>query len=81
MKENQKDFCTFFPDNILGHDISQCCKAHDIAYLGEIPKYKADIELMQCVSGIEDGSALMPVVGALMFMGVSLFGFMFYKRK
>lgn len=77
----KEDFCTLFPDNILGYDISQCCKAHDDAYLGVIPKYKADIELMQCVANVEEGSVILPLVGSLMFLGVTCFGFMFYKKK
>lgn len=76
----EQDYCTFFPDNILGHDISQCCKAHDEAYLGTTPKYPADVELMQCAAGLEEGFIL-PVVGSLMFLGVTCFGFIFYKRK
>lgn len=49
MKEQNKDYCTLFPYKLFGYDISQCCKAHDEAYVGTTPKTQADLELFNCI--------------------------------
>lgn len=51
----------------------QCCDVHDLAYGHQVPKFDADWALMTCVAHL--GA---PVMGFIMFCGVSLFGFLFY---
>lgn len=75
----QKDYCSFFPDNIGNVDLSQCCKAHDEAYSLQLPKRQADVELFNCVKEAGDFSGLW-LIAALMFAGVSVGGWWFYKR-
>ncbi|MNQ82753.1 hypothetical protein D3C85_978130 [compost metagenome] len=80
----QNDFCTLFPERILQYDISQCCKAHDDAYsiISVIPRYEADIELMNCVKeAFPTNTFLAITIPLLMFAGVAVFGGFFYKKK
>ncbi|MNR49396.1 hypothetical protein D3C85_1687620 [compost metagenome] len=72
MKENN---CTLWPDAWY----SDCCKAHDLAYETQAPKTEADIALFKCVA---DSGYAFPsfLVAALMFAGVSFFGYRFYKK-
>lgn len=79
MKEQNKDYCTLFPDKLFGYDISQCCKAHDEAYVGTTPKTQADLELFNCIKYKGDSIAL--TIALVVFSGVSVFGWFFYKRK
>ncbi|MNX84582.1 hypothetical protein D3C86_1163890 [compost metagenome] len=72
------NYCTFFPESVFGHDISGCCKAHDIAYTIGSDKEQADVELFKCVR--EHGYG-MEAVGTMMFVAVSVFGIFFYKNK
>lgn len=87
MKE-QDNFCTAFPDKILGTDISQCCKAHDDAYseqpvaLVTITRHEADVELMNCVKeAFPTNTFLAIVIPLLMFAGVRIAGRLFYKKN
>lgn len=80
----EQDYCTSFPDKIMGIDISQCCKAHDDAYsiTSEIPRYEADVELMNCVKeAFPTDTFLAVVIPLLMFAGVRLAGRLFYKKN
>ena len=66
------DYCTLWPDGSWGH----CCKAHDLAYETGVPsKAMADWELWVCVAQQS------PVMASIMLVGVSTFGFLFWKRK
>jgi len=65
--------CTFWPDGNWGH----CCLLHDLAYDLGIPRGQADAELYQCII---DATGL-GWLATLMFAGVTLFGWIFYKRK
>lgn len=79
----QTDFCTLFPDRILQYDISQCCKAHDDAYLiiSSIPRYEADLELMNCVKeAFPTNTFLAITIPLLMYFGVRAFGWKFFKK-
>lgn len=87
MKEN---YCTAFPDKILGTDISQCCKAHDDAYspndiqniVYAASRYEADVALLQCVQqAFPTNTFLAITIPLLMFAGVRLFGWKFFKKK
>jgi hypothetical protein len=73
-----KDYCTSFPDKIGEIDISLCCKAHDKAYELQLDKPTADVELFNCVA--DAGGVGILLVACLMFFGVSVFGWMFYKK-
>lgn len=85
----QTDFCTSFPDNILGTDISQCCKAHDDAYSDTPPvayiavtRHEADVELMNCVKeAFPTNTFLAIIIPLLMYLGVRLGGRFFYKKR
>lgn len=69
----EQDYCTLFPDKIMGTDISQCCKAHDNAYsiTSEVTRYEADVELMNCVKeAFPNNTFLAIVIPLLMFAGV-----------
>lgn len=74
----KKDWCTLFPDKIFGRDISKCCKAHDESYLvpGIHNKIIGDFKLWLCV--VKGYNPLMWIVGTLMFIGVSIFGGIFW---
>lgn len=67
------DHCTLFPEGDWGNT---CCKKHDKGYerVG-LSKYQADKLLYRCVK--KKGH---PVVAAVMFAGVSLFGWLNYYK-
>jgi hypothetical protein len=69
------DHCTLWPDRLLGADWSQCCAAHDLAYLEGLPRLDADFDLVACVATVN------PLMAALMGAGVIAFGWLFYPRK
>ncbi len=56
------DGCSWFPDLW----IKTCCEDHDYAYWLEIPRLKADIDFMGCIS--EQSSFLGPF--ALIVVGI-----------
>lgn len=68
------DYCTLFPEGWWAH----CCKAHDAAYAAQIGKELADEYLLLCVAS--SGGALSWLIGSVMFAGVTLFGWRFYRR-
>lgn len=70
-----KDYCTFWPDNLFEIDWSTCCKVHDIAYEFGLPRLDADWQLGLCVANL--GA---PIMGALMTVGVFIFGWVAYAR-
>lgn len=65
------DYCTFWPEGIWGH----CCAAHDGAYAAGAGFWHANLDLMVCVA-----RAGWPGIGAIMFVGVGLFGWRFYRK-
>lgn len=68
-----KNYCTAFPDGEEG----MCCKAHDEAYRGgTLDRKEADKALYQCVR--DNGE---PYKAIVMYVGVRLFGWLFYKDK
>lgn len=78
------DYCTAFPESVLGTDISQCCKAHDDAYtLGSsYSRYNADVELFSCIQdAFPPYSITYLAIPFLMYAAVRTFGWWFYKRK
>lgn len=70
------DFCTLFPEGLLGKFWGYCCYLHDKAYEALSPRLQADYELGKCVW--DSGS---PVTGVIMAIGTAAFGWWFYKRK
>lgn len=68
------DYCTLFPEGTW----AQCCAVHDMAYAGDVDvtKWQADVELFQCVAQSSNY-----VVAAVMLIGVTLFGWLFYKGR
>lgn len=71
----KEDSCTFFFEGKWAH----CCLAHDKAYALQTGKIEADAALFQCVK--DSGGLGYGLIAALMFVAVSTFGFMFYKKK
>ena len=72
--------CTCWFDGWWG----DCCLAHDSAYADGKPKFKADIELFRCVanSGYNTRTNIASVlIAILMLAGVSIFGWLFYKKR
>jgi hypothetical protein len=57
-------------------DWSHCCLLHDIAYDLRLDRSTADAELFNCVFA---ATGLYGLAG-LMFVAVSLFGWVFWKR-
>lgn len=72
----EADYCSFFPDELFGVSLRACCYLHDLAYSFGTPKLEADLALAQCVA-----QAGLPAIGGIMFMGVTLFGWLFYRRR
>ncbi|MEM9734230.1 MAG: hypothetical protein AAF903_12220 [Pseudomonadota bacterium] len=70
------DHCTLWWDRLFGKDWSHCCAAHDEAYAIGIDRGLADAVLEACVAAAS-GS---PLLGLIMFAGVSAFGWLFYRR-
>lgn len=69
------DGCTFWLDGLAGLDWRHCCDAHDVAYYQLADKWTADVDLMSCVA-----QAGAPVMGLIMFLGVTIFGGIWYWR-
>lgn len=72
LSDFNQGYCTFWWDG----NWAKCCEVHDIAYGSGTDKLLADIELGLCV--INTGNLWM---GIVMFLGVSIFGWFFYKRQ
>ena len=64
-----KDRCTLFPDK----NYKGCCHDHDKAYKLGTGKWRADVELYECVR-----DAGRPIIAGVMFAGVTVFGWPFY---
>ena len=67
--------CTMFPNG----NWLRCCVAHDYEYAdgGTLAdKIRADIKLGRCVA--KKGH---PAIGAVMFAGVSIAGYFFYRWR
>jgi hypothetical protein len=69
------DHCTFWPDGMLELNWSNCCLNHDIAYQFGADRFASDIALYQCVA------AQNHIMAAIMFCGLALFGWLFYRRN
>ncbi|BAP94477.1 hypothetical protein [Aurantimonas phage AmM-1] len=73
------DHCTLWPDRLGGIDWSACCKAHDGAYdLGgdAAARLAADLDLASCVAAVAGWP-----MATLMFFGVAIFGWLFWRRR
>ena len=66
------DGCSYWFDGNWKH----CCDLHDLAYIYSTGKLEADWELFQCVAGTGN-----PIMGFIMFIGVSLGGWIWYRNK
>lgn len=70
------DGCTLFPD---GWWAQPCCWAHDVAYwVQDVTRWQADNDLAICVAGT--AAVVGPIVGAIMWLGVRLFGWLPWRR-
>lgn len=81
------DYCTLFPEGWWSH----CCEAHDLAYSAQIGQALADGALALCVaSSLPELATEHPalavvaaagagVIGAVMWLGVRLFGRSYYR--
>lgn len=70
------DYCTLWPDRLLGVDFSTCCLRHDLDYIAGVGRWHADQALAACVA-----HAGLPFTGFVMGAGVGLFGWLFYRRR
>lgn len=67
----ESDGCTGWVDGVWRH----CCDAHDLAYASGFDKFQADLALQECVAATGN-----PVMAFIMLVGVSLFGWIFYRK-
>jgi hypothetical protein len=76
------DFCTGFPEQVAGVDISVCCASHDDAFAagGSIIDFiAANIDLGACVDALSSSPVLM-AVGVIMAIGTTLCGLPWWIR-
>lgn len=66
------DGCSLWIDGVWRH----CCDAHDLAYLNGTDKIIADLDLARCVADTGNGT-----MALIMLAGVTLFGWLFLRRK
>jgi hypothetical protein len=66
--------CSFWFDQLGRFNWHECCVQHDIDYATLVPKAIADAHLGACVDHI------LPGMGALMWLGVTVFGGLWYLR-
>lgn len=66
------DGCTLWLDGVW----RQCCDVHDLAYQAGADKVPADLELALCVAQTGHGA-----MALIMLAGVTLFGWIFYRRR
>jgi len=66
------DYCTAWFEGGWAH----CCKAHDEAYATGVDRALADAALKVCVE-----QAGYPVMAIIMSVGVTLFGWIYYRRS
>lgn len=83
-----KDHCTLWPEGWW----SSCCEKHDLDYENGVDRLSADKALLECVSYSyqeiyppNDNSnhhyeTLSMLVAFVMFIGVRMFGSIFYKK-
>jgi hypothetical protein len=70
------DHCTLWPERLGEIDWSACCAAHDLAYGLGVDRLEADIDMALCVASVAGWP-----MAAVMFAGVSAFGWIFWRRK
>ena len=72
-----KDYCTSFPEKILGKYIGDCCKSHDEDYVKTVKrKFIGDWNLLKCVA--YKGR---PFVAVAMYLAVSTVGWYFWFKS
>ena len=68
------DGCTLFPDRLLGHDFTEACLAHDIAYwAGGSDWYRSEADLALATAVSETGP-LGLVISPFFYLAVRTFG-------
>lgn len=75
---NFNDACNLWIERLGPFDWKQCCVQHDFDYGHQVLKTIADVKLEQCVN------AVLPGMGLIMWIGVTIFGGLWYvmaKRK
>ena len=78
------DGCTFFPDRILGVDLTPCCLEHDIAFwthespTGPTDFITANLDMLTCFANTD------PLIGTsaaiIAALGVFTGGLLFWRR-
>lgn len=71
LSDSVGDGCTLWFDGNWRH----CCDVHDVAYTTSSGKLMADFDLAVCVA--QTGH---PGIALIMLAGVTLFGWIFYRR-
>ena len=69
---NFNDACTDWIERIGPFDFKNCCVQHDLDYAHQVAKAVADARLEHCVD------AILPGMGLIMWLGVTLFGALWY---
>ncbi|WP_415661393.1 phospholipase A2 [Roseateles sp.] len=80
-----RDYCTGVPDSPLGYDFASACMAHDENYSRDTTmtreeadlQFRADLHAI-CEANYND-SAVCHALAEIYYMGVSLFGWLFYE--
>jgi hypothetical protein len=70
--------CDFWPEGLFGLDWTRCCDLHDFQYTAGgnlLDKFAADAALRACVDQV------LPGMGVVMFVGVSLGGWLFFRWR
>lgn len=74
-RKSNSDGCTGVPD----FNFRKCCERHDRDYshASSLTRRQADLGLKACISQY----TLTPIIPTVYYVGVRLFGWIFYKKK
>lgn len=81
----KSDHCTGWFEGWWSH----CCEIHDSQYANSINRYVSDVDLLKCVTNSypevlmnspELAVVISGAIAVIMFAGVRLFGWYFYKK-
>ena len=74
LRQKAKDYCTHAPEG----NWAECCKEHDLDYLGRVSRLQADNKLFKCVKAKRPWYSPVPYI---MWLAVRVFGGSHYNRK
>lgn len=76
MLASEGDGCTLWLQGWGEISWRHCCDAHDFNYAAGMDKIAADLDLAVCVAQTGQGP-----MALIMLAGVTLFGWLFYRRR